>query len=136
MGRSRTGTNDSPVRPVTITARIASVRIIVSFRFHRSTKTPATGPTRPTAAPAEWREARTPNFTVYSDGSERQLRTFAARLEDFDRLLRKLTGTATPPAERLAVFLVASAGEIAETIGMTIPNVRGFYAAQFVPSRS
>jgi hypothetical protein len=40
---------------VTIAARIASVRIIVSFRFHRSTKTPATGPTRPTAAPAATR---------------------------------------------------------------------------------
>ena len=40
---------------MTIAARIASVRIIVSFRFHRSTKTPATGPTRPTAAPAATR---------------------------------------------------------------------------------
>ena len=49
-GRSRTGTNDSPVRPATMAARITSVRIIVDFRFHRSTKTPATGPTRANAA--------------------------------------------------------------------------------------
>jgi tetratricopeptide (TPR) repeat protein len=84
----------------------------------------------PSAAPAAWREARTPNFTVYSDGSERQLRTFAARLEDFDRLLRKLTGTATPPPERLAVFLVESAEAVATTIGMDMPGIRGFYAAR------
>src|SRR6266702_1969222 len=54
-GRARTGTNDSPVRPATIAARITSVRIIVDFRFHRSTKTPAIGPTRANAAPAATR---------------------------------------------------------------------------------
>jgi len=55
IGSSRTGTNESPVRPATIAARITSVRIIVDFRFHRSTKTPATGPTRAIAAPAATR---------------------------------------------------------------------------------
>src|SRR3984957_203873 len=54
-GRSRTGTNDSPIRPATIAARITSVRIIVDFRFHRSTKTPASGPTRTNAAVAATR---------------------------------------------------------------------------------
>ena len=49
------GTNDSPPRPATIAARIASVRIIVDFRFHRSAKTPANGPTRANAAPAATR---------------------------------------------------------------------------------
>ena len=43
------------MRPATIAARITSVRSIVDFRFHRSTKTPATGPTRANAAPAATR---------------------------------------------------------------------------------
>ena len=48
---ARSDTNQS----ATIAARITSVRIIVDFRFHRSTKTPATGPTRANAAAAATR---------------------------------------------------------------------------------
>lgn len=79
-------------------------------------------------ARADWREARTPNFVVYSEGSERQLRGDAARLEDFDRLLRRMTGTTAPPAEPLAVYLLDSASDIAKA-GHDGRDVRGFYAA-------
>src|SRR3984957_19756446 len=54
-GSSRSGTNDSPNRPATIAPRITSVLIMVDLRFHRSTKTPATGPTRANAAVAATR---------------------------------------------------------------------------------
>lgn len=79
-------------------------------------------------ASAGWLEARTPRFTVYSDGSERQLRQHAARLEDFDRLLRDLVET--PPgevaAEPLAVYLVESEGALEARFRR---RVGGFYLA-------
>lgn len=81
----------------------------------------------PTAA--GWREVRTPNFVIYSDGSERSLRASAARLEDFDQLLRRLTSTSAPPAERLAVYLVDGAGDLAIVAG-DAPGIGGLYAAQ------
>lgn len=82
----------------------------------------------PFGAAADWREARTPNFIVYGEASERQLRSAAARLEDFDRLLRHLTNTATPPAEPLAVYLLESASDLAKT-GRDRRDLRGFYSA-------
>ena len=40
----------------------------------------------PTSALAEWRRAESANFVVYSDGSERSLREYTAKLERFDAL--------------------------------------------------
>lgn len=67
----------------------------------------------PSVAAARWHEARSPNFIVYSDGSEAELRQSAALLEEYDRLLRRLTGTSAPPSPAaLKVYLVGSAGKL------------------------
>ncbi len=67
----------------------------------------------PSVAAARWHEARSPNFIVYRDGSEAELRQSAALLEDYDRLLRRLTGTSAPPSPAaLKVYLVGSAGKL------------------------
>jgi hypothetical protein len=51
------------------------------------------------SAPAEaaWLRAESPHFVVYGEGDEAALRARTATLEDFDALLRLLTGTADRP---------------------------------------
>ena len=39
-------------------------------------------------ASAEWRQAQTSHFVIYSEDSEEGLRDFAARLERFDAAMR------------------------------------------------
>jgi hypothetical protein len=48
-------------------------------------------------AHAQWISVETPGFTVYAEGSERRAREMALNLEQFDGLLRRMTGA---PAER------------------------------------
>jgi hypothetical protein len=57
----------------------------------------------PASALAEWRRAESAHFVVYSDGSERSLREYTAKLERFDALMRLrfggwLTGRSTMAA--------------------------------------
>jgi hypothetical protein len=47
-----------------------------------------------TPAWAEWREATTRHFIVYSEGSEAKLRKAAENLEKYDFMLRAVTSTA------------------------------------------
>ena len=44
----------------------------------------------PAAAQAEWYEARSSHFIVYSDGSRADAQAFAEKLERFDYVLRTL----------------------------------------------
>lgn len=82
-------------------------------------------------AAAQWVSVETPGFTVYADGSERRAREVALNLEQFDGLLRRMTGA---PAERsptrLQVYLFG-----ADEFGEAFPhfdntNVAGVYYAQ------
>lgn len=84
----------------------------------------------PAAAQARWMEARSANFIVFSDGSESSLRQAVTRLEDYDRLLRQITGTTAPPARNpLRIYLVGNAMRLREV--MPVPNgVLGFYRAR------
>lgn len=84
----------------------------------------------PSVASARWQEARSPNFVVYSDGSAEALRQSAALLEDYDRLLRTLTGTSAPPSPAaLKVYLVGSPGKLRQVA--TLPNgALGVYIAR------
>jgi len=80
-------------------------------------------------AEARWLQAETPHFIVYSDGSEAKLREFSLLLEDYDALLRDLTGTkAEPSPNKLQVYLVRGVGQLRE-IRDTGPNTFGIYAA-------
>lgn len=93
-----------------------------------------------TAAWADWKEARTANFIVYSEGGEAQLREFATKLEKFNYVLRAYHGVTAPPSPiKLKVYLfpsVAAVGKMAGGDGVAgyyIPRARGL---MMVGSRS
>lgn len=83
------------------------------------------------AAPADaaWRRAETANFILYGDMSEKQIAERARALEDFDALLRMLTGiSAGPPANRLPVYFAPDNARM--QIIRPVPSVvAGFYSA-------
>ena len=49
-------------------------------------------------AHAGWREATTDNYVIYSEGSRDSLLRFAERVEQFDQVLRLMTGIQRPPS--------------------------------------
>jgi hypothetical protein len=78
------------------------------------------------SAQAAWRQAQTRHFTVYSEGSDTQLRGFAERLEKFDMLLRRLNGVDDPAAGApVKVYLLSSSGKVKALAHN--PNIGGFY---------
>lgn len=81
-----------------------------------------------TTARAEWHEATSANFTVYSQGSAQDARDFAAKLERFHFVLRtfhRITAPRTP--HRLRVFLLSSAGAVGRAAGSS--GVAGYYVS-------
>lgn len=84
----------------------------------------------PTTALAEWRRAETDHFQVYSNGSQRDLRNYAIKLERFDAALRTIFGL--PPIDggrRLPVYLVENGRALREANPNLAPGVAGFYAS-------
>jgi tetratricopeptide (TPR) repeat protein len=86
----------------------------------------------PAAVRAEWKEATTTNFIVYSEGGEGQLRDFATKLEKFNFVLRAYHGVTAPPSPiKLKVYLfpnTAAVGKMADNDGVAgyyIPRARG-----------
>lgn len=79
-------------------------------------------------ARAEWHQATSNNFIVYSDGSAADARAFAEKLERFHYVLRTFhrISAATMP-NKLRVFLLSSAGAVGRTVG------RGSVAGYYVP---
>lgn len=99
-------------------------------------------------AGAAWHRVSTPHFVIYADGQPDRLRTFATRLERFDRAVRQVRGMADPKlgdGNRLTVFVVDDAravqGLAGEMTGLT-KNLAGFYrpsvdgSIAVVPERS
>ncbi|MGZ9098910.1 MAG: tetratricopeptide repeat protein [Brevundimonas sp.] len=84
----------------------------------------------PTTALAEWRRAQSEHFVVYSDGPERSLRDYTAKLERFDALLtaRFGVGRATE-ARRLPVYLVGDGRDLRVAIPGLPPGIAGYYSA-------
>lgn len=82
----------------------------------------------PAATHAEWYEARSANFIVYSEGSERDARDFAVKLEQFHYVLRIYHGIRTPPSpNRLRVFLLPTLGAVGRMVGSNL--VAGYYVS-------
>ena len=82
----------------------------------------------PAAARAEWRQAETAHFQIYSDGSEGQLVQYAQRLEGLDEVLRKATGTpADLPPTKVRVVLFPNVVQVKHAYHGTDPDVAGFY---------
>ena len=83
------------------------------------------------AAPAraEWLKAESPNFIVYSEESEARVRERITMLENFDRLLRRITSVEEPPVvNKLHVYIVDGLSDlrIIRTVGR---DVAGMYTA-------
>ena len=82
-----------------------------------------------TAHAADWREAETAHFRIYSAGDEKSLTKFAERLEQFHTLLRMATGAneAKRKIVKVRVVLVSSIGDVARLYGNPDAPVAGFY---------
>jgi tetratricopeptide (TPR) repeat protein len=80
-------------------------------------------------AHAEWREATSPRFVIYSNGSERELVRYSQRLEAVHWLLTQATGANTATVgPRVRIFLVPSTADVREAAGAgSNSNVAGFY---------
>lgn len=84
----------------------------------------------PTAAAAEWREATTRHFVIYSESGEKSLREAAADLELFDHLLRQVTQAPAEGPSKLKVYLMRSYGSVQQVGGYPSGSaVAGFYTA-------
>jgi tetratricopeptide (TPR) repeat protein len=82
----------------------------------------------PGAAHADWHEASTDHFVVYSDDSPERLEKFATQLERFDKALRAMRRLANEPvgeANRVTVYVVPRMGTVARLAGND--DVAGFY---------
>ncbi|MEZ0243328.1 MAG: hypothetical protein ACAH11_08140 [Sphingomonas sp.] len=97
----------------------------------------------PGVAHAEWYEASTPHFVVYSDDSPEAVKRFATNLERFDKALRFLRNLSDEPigkANRVTIYLlkdVAAIGRLAGNSGVAgfyIPRAGGSVA--FAPRRA
>ncbi len=83
----------------------------------------------PSAALAQWRRADSQNFIVYSDGSERSLRDYTARLERFDALLTsRLGGGQAAEARRLPVYLVGDGRALRVAVPGLPAGIDGYYS--------
>ncbi|WAC23378.1 tetratricopeptide repeat protein [Blastomonas sp. SL216] len=81
-------------------------------------------------AHAEWHEASSPNFLVYADQSEGDIREFTDMLERYRSAMRfiyKLPEEPTSPSNRLTVFVVRDASQVRKLMGDGSRFVRGFY---------
>ena len=83
----------------------------------------------PASALAEWRRAQSEHFVVYSDGSERSLRDYTAKLERFDALLTARFGGARAEARRLPVYLVGDGRALRVAVPGLPPGIAGYYSS-------
>jgi len=80
------------------------------------------------AANAEWRRAESPNFVVYSQGSESDLRRYVRNLEIYDFTLRARMGLPAATAGRkLPIYLVGNRAGLVQINPNTGLNVAGTY---------
>lgn len=82
----------------------------------------------PTAASADWREATSPHFLIYSQGSEKSLRQRAERLEAFHNLLlASYRLQSEPKPYRVRIFVLDNADQLGKYMEHPDSDVRGFY---------
>ena len=83
-----------------------------------------------TLAEARWLKAESPLFVIYSEGDEKGLREYTQRLEEYDGLLRTMTGTtAAPSLNKLTIYLVRNNNQLREVAPHAGPDVQGLYLA-------
>jgi Flp pilus assembly protein TadD len=80
-------------------------------------------------AHAAWLRAESENFVVYGDMGEARLREQIVTLEDYNALLRLLTGTSEAPSpNKLHLYLVRGIGELRQVRPVS-SIIAGFYTA-------
>lgn len=80
----------------------------------------------PAAARAEWKEATSANFVVYSESNEPRLREFTEKLEKFNFVLRAYHGVTAPPSPiKLKVYLFPTIEGVGKMAGGE--GVAGYY---------
>jgi tetratricopeptide (TPR) repeat protein len=85
------------------------------------------------AARAEWHEAKSKHFVIYSDGSLSELREFATKVEKFDAAVRVARRMDDPPLGdhgRLTIYVLKNAAAVARMHGDRRNGVAGFYSAR------
>lgn len=83
----------------------------------------------PASALAEWRRAESQHFVVYSDGSERSLRDYTAKLERFDALLAsRFGGGNADDVRRLPVYLVGDGRALRVAVPGLPAGIAGYYS--------
>jgi tetratricopeptide (TPR) repeat protein len=96
----------------------------------------------PGLARADWHEAQSKHFIVYSDDSPERVKQYTERLERFDAALRWITGTKDRPLSphlRVTVFVVRDMSAVQRLYGGR--NVAGFFiprasgSVAFVPRK-
>ena len=81
-------------------------------------------------AQAGWLVAESEHFRIYSSMSETRLRKEAAVLEDYHKLLERMTGRTVPAnAPRLDIYLVENQKQLSIVRPGIGPNIDGFYSA-------
>jgi hypothetical protein len=84
-------------------------------------------------AAAEWREASSRHFLVYSEGSAPSVQDFATKLEKFDKAMRVRLGIEDVdlgPANRVTVFVVDNTAAV-QRLGRALgSDVAGFYSGR------
>lgn len=95
-------------------------------------------------ASAEWHEAQSEHFIIYSNESPAKLQEIATRLERFDKAVRARMRMLDPPVgdgNRLTVFILPNEAEVRKLAGDKTGFVAGFYKGlatgplAFVPRR-
>ena len=82
----------------------------------------------PGIARADWYEASSAHFVIYSEQPPERLKEFATNLERFDRAFRRLRGIADDPvgkAGRVTVFVINESRTVMKLARND--NVAGFY---------
>jgi hypothetical protein len=86
-------------------------------------------------AHAEWWEARTDHFVIYSQDDEGETRKFATQLERYDNALRSLQSTKFEPItadwQRVTIFRSGDIDDIGRLAHS--PGVAGFYKPELAP---
>jgi hypothetical protein len=84
-----------------------------------------------TAAAAEWLEATSKHFIIYSKGSPEKLRETVANLEKYDFMLRAVSnlGPQKQDPPKIKIYMMRNAAEVGATMSPPVPGVAGYYTS-------
>lgn len=84
-----------------------------------------------TPAAANWHEARTKHFIIYSQQKPDDLRAYAERLERFDTAVRKVRGMEDPPLTdggKLTIYILPTVTDLRRLAGVSVDSgILGYY---------